>query len=345
MKTLHELQTDLMRSARVAQTDNWDPWFGPEPPTGAAQAPHRERWSAFYLARWPQVETAAAVLADQASQDLLYQLILYRILGHGHIRLPLNTPAYWDLRRTVEQHIVARAAGQSWHIALDRFHVDGLNYLGYTGAMLVLHFLHQYSFERDGMRIAPEPGDVVLDAGAFVGDTALVFAQAVGPGGRVFAFEFVPTNLALFEANMATNADLAARVTLIPHALDRRSGATLSYVDRGPASTSVRDPAQATGSIETRSIDDFVARQGLDRVDFIKMDVEGAEPDVLIGATETIRRFRPKLAISAYHQGDHLFELPVLIRKLLPDYRLYLDHHTIREQETVLYAIPDDRTA
>ena len=62
--------------------------------------------------------------------------------------------------------------------------------------------------------------------------------------------------------------------------------------------------------------------------DLIKMDVEGAEPDLLLGAKNTIRRYRPKLMISAYHQADHLFEIPELIRAMVPDYKLYVRNHS-----------------
>ena len=79
------------------------------------------------------------------------------------------------------------------------------------------------------------------------------------------------------------------------------------------------------------------------------MDVEGAEPDLLLGAKNTIRRYRPKLMISAYHQADHLFEIPELIRAMVPDYKLYVRNHTWATAteswpgsffcETVVYAV------
>ena len=92
----------------------------------------------------------------------------------------------------------------------------------------------------------------------------------------------------------------------------------------------------------TVRIDDVVQSLKLDRVDFLKMDIEGAEGGALLGAQDTIRRFRPKLAISAYHRVGDLYVLPRLIRKLLPDYRLHLDHHTIHGEETLIYAVCGD---
>jgi FkbM family methyltransferase len=61
--------------------------------------------------------------------------------------------------------------------------------------------------------------------------------------------------------------------------------------------------------VKTITIDGFVRRFSLARVDFIKMDIEGAESDAMTGACETIRRFRPRLAISAYHSLDDLIGL------------------------------------
>jgi hypothetical protein len=109
------------------------------------------------------------------------------------------------------------------------------------------------------------------------------------------------------------------------------------FKDRGP-STNLEFERESVDGAETISIDDYVARQGLTRVDFIKMDIEGAEDAALSGAAETIRRFRPKLAISAYHKPDDMIVLPRRIRSILPAYSFYLEHYTIHQEETVLYA-------
>lgn len=59
----------------------------------------------------------------------------------------------------------------------------------------------------------------------------------------------------------------------------------------------------------------------------LKMDVEGAEREALLGARHTIETCRPRLNIACYHRNEDLFALPVLVRSLCPDYRLYLRHH------------------
>ena len=74
-------------------------------------------------------------------------------------------------------------------------------------------------------------------------------------------------------------------------------------------------------------------------VTFIKMDIEGAEPQALRGAERTIIKYRPKLAICIYHQPSHLYEIPLWIKSVVPEYRIYIRHHSDRQAETVCYAV------
>ena len=76
-----------------------------------------------------------------------------------------------------------------------------------------------------------------------------------------------------------------------------------------------------------------------ERVTFIKMDIEGAELEALKGAEETIKRYRPKLAICVYHKPEDIVEIPKYILNINPDYKLYLRHYSDNAGETVLYAI------
>jgi hypothetical protein len=71
---------------------------------------------------------------------------------------------------------------------------------------------------------------------------------------------------------------------------------------------------------------------------FIKMDIEGSEMDALYGAKETIIRNKPKLAICIYHKPEHLYQIPLLIHEWVPEYKLYIRHHSHYDSETVLYA-------
>ena len=71
---------------------------------------------------------------------------------------------------------------------------------------------------------------------------------------------------------------------------------------------------------------------------FIKIDIEGAELKTIEGAENIIKKYRPKLAICAYHKGDDIFEIPLAIKKLVLEYILYLRQHSDSLLDTVLYA-------
>lgn len=75
------------------------------------------------------------------------------------------------------------------------------------------------------------------------------------------------------------------------------------------------------------------------RITFIKMDIEGAEKEALVGAQNIIRNQKPKLAISIYHKKEDIWELPALLLEMNPEYQFYLRHYSLREAETVLYAV------
>jgi hypothetical protein len=76
---------------------------------------------------------------------------------------------------------------------------------------------------------------------------------------------------------------------------------------------------------------------------FIKLDVEGAEKDALLGARRTIEQHAPVLAVCLYHRPSDLWELPLLLRSMNPQYSLYLRRYSDECWETVCYAVPPDR--
>ena len=96
--------------------------------------------------------------------------------------------------------------------------------------------------------------------------------------------------------------------------------------------------------VAARTIDSIFHQFGLDAVDYLKMDIEGAELKALQGAEGTIRAFRPRLAISIYHREDDFIEIPRYLNGLGLGYEFYLDHFTIYGEETVLFARPGKLT-
>jgi len=92
--------------------------------------------------------------------------------------------------------------------------------------------------------------------------------------------------------------------------------------------------------IEAISIDDFVFKySNCERVDFIKLDVEGAEIEVLQGAKGVIKEFKPQMAIAVYHEFSHFYEIALLVKKINPAYKLYFEHYGVGFSDSVMYFI------
>lgn len=282
--------------------------------------------------------------AEDASRRLFVELLKYRTLGHHHVKLPPNTPEYWALRERIDQtHVKERDTRRAGRRQLSRFEFpgkDGPISLHYSARGVALTFFDQHYAFRGEETIQASPGDVVIDGGGCWGDTALHFADQVGENGRVFCFEFDADNLSLLRTNLGLNPALEKRVSIVERALWEHSDETMHYQPDGSGTTIGGETGGASTS--TLSIDDLAERQNIARVDFIKMDIEGAELEALRGAEKTLRQDRPKLAISLYHKKADFFTIPLFLKRLNVGYRFYLKHFTIHQEETVLFAVAGD---
>ncbi|WP_207264555.1 FkbM family methyltransferase [Desulfovibrio sp. Huiquan2017] len=203
---------------------------------------------------------------------------------------------------------------------------------------LTLLALGQYHLPECGACV--REGDVVIDGGGECGDTAQIFRQRTGVNGKIYVFEPMDASRASIEQRC--KASDWANVEVAPFGLwNETGGAEIS--ESGSRLTALEDgDAEATQHIETITLDAFVQNNGLDRVDFIKMDIEGAEQNALLGCRETIERFSPRLAISIYHLADDMVRIPAILNEMRVDYKFYLRHYTYFFGDTVLYAVPRD---
>ncbi|MGH9412052.1 MAG: FkbM family methyltransferase [Vicinamibacterales bacterium] len=142
--------------------------------------------------------------------------------------------------------------------------------------------------EYAAFRAAVRPGDIVLDIGANVGAYTILFAHWVGSAGRVFAFEPAPDARHALERHVRLNR-FDDRVEVVPMAVSNADGAAAFTVDPHGGASALKG-AVGTGEtidVPTTTIDSFCARQGIQpRV--IKIDVEGAELDALVGARRVL---------------------------------------------------------
>jgi len=174
-------------------------------------------------------------------------------------------------------------------------------------------------------------GEIYIDAGAFDGTTIMDFILFTkGNYKKIYAFEPDPLNF-----HVLYNEFYDCRDTVIEQLALSNTDGNVSFDARGTQSSRIikDNEQQESGNAKTIKIDTYMTEP----VSFIKMDIEGGEYKALLGAQKIITKHKPKLAISVYHCDDDLVRLPILIKEMVAEYKLYLRHHTISSVDTVLY--------
>ena len=173
-----------------------------------------------------------------------------------------------------------------------------------------------------------------MDCGAFNGDTVQEFVNWSGGNySKIFAVEADPVNFAALEKFIAEK-NYQNVVAVNCGAWNEKT--TLTFSETNNTSSAVS--AEGNIKIHADTIDNIT---GGEKISLIKMDIEGAELAALQGAAETIKKFKPALAVCAYHKAEDLITLPQFIKSLNPNYKFYLRKHTFAsDTELVLYAIP-----
>lgn len=174
--------------------------------------------------------------------------------------------------------------------------------------------------------------EVYIDGGTFDGDTIRLFIKRVnGKFDRIIGFEPDPETFKRLKENFAheprmepINKGLFSHTTVLRF---NNSGT------RGSIFT-----GEEGIKVPVTSLDEMLEEAP---VTYIKLNIEGAEPEALNGAAKAIKRCTPLLAISAYHKPGHLWQLPFQIQELNERYKLYLRQHDGGVIETVIYALPD----
>lgn len=173
--------------------------------------------------------------------------------------------------------------------------------------------------------------EIFIDCGAYDGDTIKVFKDITnGKYKSIWAFEPSEVSFKKLSDYMEKEPDI--RVYLLKKGAYSNNSKMYFNSDRGSSSG-----LNVTGDdcVEVCQIDSVVKEP----VTFIKMDIEGAERNALRGAKEVISKYKPKLAICIYHQIEDFWEIPLLIKKLNPNYKIYIRNYEDRIDETVCYAI------
>ena len=182
------------------------------------------------------------------------------------------------------------------------------------------------------------PDEVFVDCGAFDGDTIRGYLQRQGSHFKhIIAIEPDRINYQkLLTSFSAFPESIRSRLIALNLAVGAREE-TVQFNMTGTMGSAI---GTGTYKVECMPLDTILK----DRMPtYIKMDVEGAEPDALAGAHQVLEKYLPVLAISVYHRQEHLWQIPLLIQSVSQDYRLFLRRYCDECWESICYAIPTTR--
>ena len=158
-------------------------------------------------------------------------------------------------------------------------------------------------FEKESTQMACQlinVGDVVLDIGANIGYYTVIFSNLVGDTGSVYAFEPTKNYSQFLDKNLAINK--VKNVKTFNFGFSDEVEIVKIYINN--SSATIHPTTESTNKVESinlTTIDNFVTKEKLKKIDFIKIDVDGHEPAILKGGLKTIKRFRPKILLEVSH--------------------------------------------
>lgn len=179
-----------------------------------------------------------------------------------------------------------------------------------------------YCYNCGENKVEVKTGDVILDCGAFTGDTAKTFIEKTYGNCKIYCFEPLSGNFDKLNGWVTENR-YDDKIVCVQALLGEKEGKTIivSPEKMSVEASEVQD-GKFKNEVSIRTIDSYMN----EKVDFIKMDIEGSELKALKGAKRLIKECKPQMVISAYHRTSHLWEIPLLIKAIEPTYRIYLGH-------------------
>jgi FkbM family methyltransferase len=186
-----------------------------------------------------------------------------------------------------------------------------------------------YGYKDQEIDVTVKTGDVVIDAGAWIGDFS---AYAASKGASItYAFEPVNTTYKLLEKTAVLND---RKIYPVKQGLSNKiSNASISIMETHSAANSLAfTHSNKSESISLTTLDEFVKENKIERIDFIKSDIEGEERNLLKGAYTVLKEFAPKLAICTYHFPEDAKLLESIILDINPKYKIvHLRHKLFAE--------------
>jgi FkbM family methyltransferase len=250
-------------------------------------------------------------------------LVLLGRAGDCPMNTALNIRNHFEEQTAIKDKILAASKRLQTDEDYELWQTPGRKYWIPRGSQFVLPFNLAEQAEHiygTGPQAIHE-GDVVLDCGANIGVTVQVALEAKAK--TIVAIEPAPENLECLRRNFPDEIAKGQVILYEKGVWDRDDVLTMNIDPHNSAADSVvMKPEGSEGTIKVplTTVDKIVAELKLDKVDYIKMDIEGAEPNALRGAHDTIAKYKPRLSIASYHVGTHAALIPQIVTQIRPGY-------------------------
>lgn len=178
-------------------------------------------------------------------------------------------------------------------------------------------------------------GDIIIDGGAFDGNTAKLFSDKIKSNGHVYSFDCSLEHI--------STINVRKNISYFKNALYDEETILNFHKYEG-----IEAPGSFVSEMKSRKVDHFSVKSipiddfnskfmSNSKIDFIKLDVEGAELKAILGSKHTLIRDKPILAIACYHLIEHYWEIPNLIISINKNYKIGFDHYSNYFDGSVLY--------
>ena len=289
------------------------------------------------MCKWNSVGTLQLALKDPKKFDEVYNM-----LTDGDSKTTFD----WFIKYRVAYAFVGELAGEIFPPKITKAEfLKEMNGLKFNRHSSLIN-LQNFCFSSDAIVVAAtwifrqyelegkceiSEGDYIIDGGAFKGETSF---WLLSKGARkIYAFEPDSYSFSILFKNIKRNK-VSDKIIPVKKVLSNRIG-NFSIYATSDGNSIINEEGNKT--VEGITLDSFVGKEGLNKLDFIKLDVEGAELEILKGAVETIKRLKPKMAISVYHKPEDITTISKFILEILPEARFYLSHKSYDCCETVLF--------
>jgi FkbM family methyltransferase len=167
---------------------------------------------------------------------------------------------------------------------------------------------------------------ILIDVGAFDGDTISSFIKLNYDYKEIFAFEPNKSNFFLLKENHLINKKIKLQNLAL--------GSVSKSMKFKPLNDASRVDESGKANVNVKKLDELRLKPT-----YIKVDIEGGEADFISGAKDTIKKFKPILAICVYHKKEDFFDIPKMILRINPNYKVYFRHYSMGFTESVMYFI------